>query len=202
MERFRVDKDSDGNPCIVSTNGTRIVFTSPEEGESAVVAQRTAAMLDQHSRLEALELGYERSYSGYSTPPHSIGSEHIEDRVKLLDTAHQAEAHAERWAEYRDLLRQVLNPPDLAEIDAAPGVGKYLTEPRFGRVYPRNAREVPPALRESLMLALSYATVNLEAYDEVARQCRLERAERYDGEDAALREQAAAQMADELEGGA
>lgn len=199
METFSVGTDNiTGRPCIVSTNGSRIIFISPEDGQDQVLAARAKAMFNQHNRREALKLGHARSYSGYSTPPHSHGSDHVDDRAQLLRTAHQAEQAAEQWDFYREKVRAALNPPDLVEIDTAPGIGAHVIEQHFGQCLPRNARPVDAALRESLMLALAYATVNMEAYLDVASAARAEHARRYSDENAALHEQAAAQMNYEL----
>lgn len=195
MERFRVGVDEDGNRCITSTNGTRIVFTSPDENESAVVAERTAAMLDQHARLQALELGHTTGYSGLCTLPHSVGSDHLEQRRALPDEAHQAELLAEEWDLYCGRLTAALTPPKLglvAKVDDA-GVND-------GRgILPPGAREIPDAMHEAMRTMLGYAATNYQAYAATAKQCRDQLRRRYAGEDAAMETQAAAQMADELD---
>ena len=199
METFRVHRDEAG-ASIVGTNGTRIIVQSTDEQQAAVVAARASSMLNHHNRREALELGHARSYSGSSLLPGVIGSDHVEDRPTLLEVAHQAEQQAELWDRYRAQVRKVLYPPDTAEIDAAPGIGHYnvIAEPHFGRTYPRNVRAIPHELREALLLATAYATENMQSYLDVANACRQEHGDRYTAEDAALRDQAVAQMTDEL----
>lgn len=199
MEQFKVTANN-GGTHLVGSQGTQVYVESPDESESGVIAQRVSSMLNHHNRQAAFELGHTNSYSGSSRLPGVVGSDHVEDRPKLLETAHQAEAQAEQWDRYRVQVRKVLYPPDIAEIDATPGIDHYsvTTEPSFRRVYPRNARPIPQELREALLLATAYATENMQAYLDVADACRQEYENRYSGENAALRDQAQAQMDDEL----
>lgn len=199
VEKFRVHA-SGTDVVIKGSEGTHLTVQSGDTQQAGVIAARTSSMLNHHNRREALELGHTGSYSGSSVLPGVIGSEHVEDRATLLRVAHQAEAQAELWDRYRERMRAVLYPPDVAEIEAPPGIGHYniITEVRFSHTRPRNAREIPRELREALLLASAYATENMQAYLDVADACRQEHRNRYAGEDAALRDQAKAQMGAEL----
>lgn len=198
MERFKVDTDGAG-VTVQGTEYTRLIVQSHDEEQAAVIAARVSSMLNHHNRREALELGQTNSYSGSSQLPGVIGSDHVEDKSILLEVAHQAEQQAEAWDRYRDQVRKVLYPPGLVEIDDAPGIGHYniTTRPGFGKTLPRNARAIPQELREALLLATAYATENMQSYLDVADACRQELKYRYAAEDAALRDQAAAQMNNE-----
>lgn len=198
-EEFSARTDDSG-VYLVGSEGTRVYIDASDEHQSKVTAQRIGSMLNHHNRREAFELGRERSYSGSCLPPGVIGSDHVEDRSTLLKVAHQAETQAELWDRYRAQVRTALYPPDIAEIDAAPGIERYniVNEVSFGRTYPRNARAIPQDLREALLLATAYATENMQAYLDVADACRQEHKNRYAGENAALRDQAAGQMANDL----
>lgn len=199
MEGFRVKAD-DSNVTVSGTEGTHLTVQSRDRAEAAVIAARVSSMLNHHNRRAALELGHTNSYSGSSVLPGVIGSDHVGDRPKLLATAHQAETQAELWDQYRANVRKVLYPPDVAKIDAAPGIGHYnvTSEPSCGGTYPRNVRAIPQELREALLLATAYATENMQSYLDVADACRQELKDRYAAEEAALRDQATAQMSADL----
>lgn len=195
MEKFVARVSDDGIPYVRGSEGTRLVITSPIGGEDEVIAQRVASLLDHHNRREAFELGRSNGYSSMIGAPGETGGSHVRDRRELLEAAHAAETHAEKWDQYREHLRAVLTPPELIEaaVISANGVRNR------GDEIPQMALPIPRSELLSLRLTYGVATANMEAYLAIAKQCRDQLQERYAGEHAAMHAQAEQMMRDDLE---
>lgn len=194
MENYRTETDKDGSVHIIGDEGNQLSIPSWAP-DRKVLAARVASMLSHYECRVALDKGETRSFSGSCNPPGVIGSDHAQQRPLLLRAAHDAEQEAQTWANYREHVAAAMSPPQIAEVPRV--YAGTIEEFGYSKV-PATVAGIPADLSAALRTIYGYATVNMEAYLAAAKTYRELREQRYADEDAAMHEQAAAQMADEL----